>query len=306
MACSELFPGFYKINLPIPRGGFESFLDGWLIKDDARCQNILVETGPATAVPELLRSLERLGRPRIDYLIYTHIHLDHAGGAGLFIKSHPDTRVLALERGRPHLIDPSKLLAGSRATLGELCDAYGEVLPVPAEQMITDDEEIKGLTVIDTPGHAPHHSSYIYELGGRRILFAGEAAGCWFRLEDGSYFTRPATPHKFFYDTSMASLDKLFALKDIDIVCFPHSGWLTDARAAFLRAKGQMELWLEILSVLPQNAEREDAIALILEKDPVMKKLGDMPENVRKRELFFIGQSANGYLGWLRKSARTK
>ena len=69
MACSELFPGFYKINLPIPRGGFESFLDGWLIKDGARAQNILVETGPASAVPELFARLEELGNPRIDYLI---------------------------------------------------------------------------------------------------------------------------------------------------------------------------------------------------------------------------------------------
>ena len=83
MACSELFPGFYKINLPIPRGGFESFLDGWFIKDEARAQNILVETGPASAVPELFARLEELGNPMIDYLIYTHIHLDHAGGAGI-------------------------------------------------------------------------------------------------------------------------------------------------------------------------------------------------------------------------------
>ena len=73
MACSELFPGFYKINLPIPRGGFESFLDGWFIKDEARAQNILVETGPASAVPELFARFEELGNPRIDYLIYTHI-----------------------------------------------------------------------------------------------------------------------------------------------------------------------------------------------------------------------------------------
>ena len=91
MACTELFQGFYKINLPIPRGGFESFLDGWLIMDEERAQNILVETGPASASPELFRRLEELGDPRIDYLIYTHIHLDHAGGAGHFIRRHPYT-----------------------------------------------------------------------------------------------------------------------------------------------------------------------------------------------------------------------
>ena len=137
MACSELFPGFYKINLPIPRGGFESFLDGWFIKDEARAQNILVETGPASAVPELFARLEELGNPRIDYLIYTHIHLDHAGGAGHFIRRYPDTKLLAPAKGRPHLVDPSKLIAGSRTSLGSLCDVYGEPLPVPAENMST-------------------------------------------------------------------------------------------------------------------------------------------------------------------------
>lgn len=303
MACSELFHGFYKINLPIPRGGFESFLDGWLIEDDVRGQNILVETGPSSAVPELIRSLGELGAPRIDYLIYTHIHLDHAGGAGLFIKSHPDTKVLAPSKGRAHLVDPSRLVEGSRATLGDLCDVYGETLPVPARNMMTDGAQIPGLTVIDTPGHAPHHSSYIYELGPRRILFAGEAAGCWFRLDDGSYFTRPATPHKFYYDTSMASLEKLLAQTDVDIVCFPHSGWLTDARAAFERAKKQMELWLAILSELPLDASREEAVSLILEKDPSMQSIDRLPENVKKRELFFIGQSANGYMGWIKRSS---
>lgn len=306
MACYKLFPGFYKINLPIPRGGFESFLDGWLIMDEARGQNILVETGPASAVPELFSRLEELGDPRIDYLIYTHIHLDHAGGAGHFIRRYGDTKVLAPAKGRPHLVDPSKLITGSRATLGDLCGAYGEPLPVPAENMLGDGGEIPGLTVIDTPGHAPHHSSYIYELGGRRILFAGEAAGCWFRLEDGSYFTRPATPHKFYYDTAVASLGKLLALDDIDMVCFPHSGWLAEARPAFERAKKQMELWLEILSALPTEAGREEAVEELLKKDPVMKKLEELPENVRKRELFFIGQSANGYLGWIRRTAAAR
>lgn len=98
MAMTEIFPNFYRINLPIPRGGFESFLDGWLIEDEAGGRRILVETGPASAVPELLRLLEANGKNRIDYLIYTHIHLDHSGGAGQFIAAHPETKVLAPER----------------------------------------------------------------------------------------------------------------------------------------------------------------------------------------------------------------
>lgn len=135
------------------------------------------------------------------------------------------------------------------------------------------------------------------------MLFAGEAAGCWFRLEDGSYFTRPATPHKFLYDTAMESLDKLLALDNIDIVCFPHSGWLTDAREAFCRAKKQMELWLEILSSLPADTGIEEAVDELMRRDPVMNGIDMLPENIRKREMFFIGQSAKGYLGWIKSGA---
>lgn len=299
MAMNEIFPNFYRINLPIPRGGFESFLDGWLIDDAVRGQTILVETGPASAVPELLRQLEAHGKNKIDFLIYTHIHLDHSGGAGQFIARHPETKVLAPEKGRPHLVDPSKLIAGSRTSLGSLCDVYGTPLPLPAESLI--EGGIAGLSVIDTPGHAPHHSSYIYELDGFRILFAGEAAGCWFRLDDGGCFMRPATPHKFFYDTAMASLNKLLSLQDIDLVCFPHSGYLKDARAVFEAARNQMALWLEILSSLPEKASPEAAVSALKAQDPMLAKLEKMPEMAGKREEFFIGQSAKGYLGWIER-----
>lgn len=302
MAMNEIFPGFYVIDLPIPRGGFESFLNVWLIDDKSRGQRILVETGPASVIPTLFKTLEENHVDNIDYLIYTHIHLDHAGGAGQFIAEHPKTKLLAPEKGRPHLIDPSKLAAGSRTSLGSLCDVYGMPEPVPAENLISGG--ISGLAVIDTPGHAPFHSSYIYELDGSKILFPGEAAGCWFRLDDGDYFMRPATPRKFFYDRAMTSLDKLRALKNIDIVCFPHSGYLSDASRVFEEAREQMELWLKILSGLPSGATREYASAVLKARDPILAKLARMPEAVRKREEFFIGQSADGYLGWIERQRK--
>ena len=178
MACSELFPGFYKINLPIPRGGFESFLDGWFIKDEARAQNILVETGPASAVPELFARRSKSSEIPGSTTSSTRTYISTTrAGAGHFIRRYPNTKLLAPAKGRPHLVDPSKLIAGSRTSLGSLCDVYGEPLPVPAENMLGDGGEIPGLTVIDTPGHAPHHSSYIYELGGAQDTLRGRGGG---------------------------------------------------------------------------------------------------------------------------------
>lgn len=298
MSYTEIIPSLYRINLPIPRGGFESFLDGWLIKDSKHSQTVLFETGPASVVQELVKQLSLIGASTIDYLVYTHIHLDHAGGAGQFLKSYPQTKILAPRKGRQHLVNPDKLFTGSMASLGDICGSYGAPIPVNEKNILEDGGAIAALTEIDTPGHAAHHSSYIYDLGGLRVLFAGEAAGCWFRLEDGSYFTRPATPHKFFYGTAMASLAKLSALKDIDLVCFPHSGWLTDYHEAFERARSQMTLWHDVVSALPENAGKDEAVAALKAKDPMLRKLSLLPENVRRREEFFIRQSAGGYLGW--------
>ncbi|MDO4988831.1 MAG: MBL fold metallo-hydrolase [Synergistes sp.] len=297
----KIFDGFYRINLPIARGGFESFLDGWLICDEKRNQTILVETGPASVVPGLLRQLEAMNIAKIDYLIYTHIHLDHAGGAGQFAAAHKETKILAPEKGRKHLTDPSKLIEASKVSLGSLYETYGAPVPLPCEALISDGE-IGGLTVIDTPGHSPHHSSYIYEIGGKKILFAGEAAGCWYRFDDGDVFMRPATPHKFYYDTAMASLEKLTHYTNVDIVCFPHSGYLADASEVFETAIAQMKLWLEILSDVPKDLSPDDLLRTLRAKDPVLAKLGKLPEEVRKREEHFIKQSAKGFMGWIQRN----
>ena len=291
-----MLPNLYRINLRIPRGGFESFLDGWLIADITRGQTILVETGPACAVPALLHELKLLKAEKTDYLIYTHIHLDHAGGAGHFSAAHPETKILAPEKGRPHLADPSRLIEASRRSLGALYETYGAPLPVPSDKLISGG--IEGLTVIDTPGHSPHHSSYIYELDGKKILFAGEAAGCFSRTEDGDIFMRPASPHKFFYDTALASLDKLLSLQGIDITCFPHSGFMYDAHEKFAAAKRQMLLWHKVIS--EERPEGPDeAVAQLKAKDPELLKLKKLPKDTMLREEHFIRQSAEGFRRYL-------
>lgn len=301
MNVKEALPGLSQIVLTIPRGGFESFITGWLIRDGRRGRTILMETGPAISIEPLVRDLSALGVDRIDYLLYTHVHLDHSGGAGQFHKYHPETKIIAPTRGRPHLVNPEKLVAGSRTNLGDLCDVYGEPLPLPEEALAPVDFALEGLEIIDTPGHAPHHSSYVYELDGTRVLFAGEAGGCCFELEDGSVFMRPATPHKFFYDAAIASLDRLIALEDIDLVCYPHSGCSRECKKLLAMSRAQMELWREIISKLPEDAKTEDAAAAVKERDPVMKLLAKLPDGEREREEFFIRQSVDGYLGYIRR-----
>ena len=297
MNIKKIKNGLTQIKLPIPRGGFESFINSWLIEDSARQQTLLIETGPASAVPGLISDLKAIGCEKINYLIYTHIHLDHSGGAGQFCSIYGEAKVVAPLKGRIHLVSPERLVAGSRNALGDLCDVYGMPLPLSAESFLDDRKQVEGLDIVDTPGHAPHHNSYIYELDSERILFAGEAAGCCFELDDGELFMRPATPHKFFYDQALSSLNKLRDLQDISMICFPHSGCYKNVQMLLDMATKQLRLWREITLSLPDSASAEDFIVLANERDPMMKLLKKLPESVRRRESFFLRQSANGYLG---------
>lgn len=303
MNTKEIIKGLTEIILPVPRGGFESFIIGWHIDDKTRGRSILMETGPASSVPQLIEDLKQMNAGEPDYLLYTHIHLDHSGGAGQFYQKFPGTKIIAPLKGRPHLVDPERLIQGSRENLGDLCDVYGMPIPLPEEALADSNIELDGLKIIDTPGHAPYHSSYLYDLDGVRILFPGEAAGCYFELPDGSVFMRPATPHKFFYETAMGSLQKLIDLGDADLICYPHSGCSRDPKGLLVMAKEQMAFWKDIISALPAGAGTEDGVKALLKHDPALAQIGKLPEKDREREAFFLRQSVDGYLGYVRRNA---
>lgn len=303
MNTKEIIKGLTEIILPVPRGGFESFIIGWHIDDKIRGKTILVETGPASCVPQLIKDLEQINAGEPDYLLYTHIHLDHSGGAGQFHRIFPNTKIIAPLKGRPHLVDPERLIQASRENLGDLCDVYGMPISLPEEAFVDPGTEVDGLKIIDTPGHASHHSSYLYDLDGVKILFPGEAAGCYFELPDGSVFMRPATPHKFFYETAMESLRKLIDLGDVDLICYPHSGCSRDPKGLLAMAEKQMAFWKDIISALPADADTEDGVNALLKHDPALAQIGKMSEKDRGREAFFLRQSVDGYLGYVRRNA---
>lgn len=301
MDTREIIPGLTQIVLYLPGVGFESFINAWLIKDEKRGRNVLVETGPAVSVPQLAEDIKALGIDKIDYLLYTHIHLDHAGGAGQFHRIFPDTKFIVPPKGRIHLVDPEKLIQGSRENLGELCDIYKMPEPLPADALAPLNFELDGLMIIDTPGHSPHHSSYVYDIGGTNVLFAGEAGGCYFELPDGSVFMHPATPHKFYYETAIASLDKLIALQDIDLICYPHFGCSRDWKNLLISAETQMALWKDIISALPKDKKADDIVKVLLNSDPMLKNNERLSAEERERDSFFLRQSVDGYLGNLNR-----
>ncbi|MFO7650890.1 MAG: MBL fold metallo-hydrolase [bacterium] len=174
-----------------------------LVVDDGHAA--FVDTGAAPAAPRLLAALDELGlaREQVDYLFLTHVHLDHAGGAGQLMRALPNARAVLHPRGAPHLIDPTRLVAGSIQVYGEALyrQLYGELIPIPAERVVIAEDRqrivLGGRTFefIDAPGHAKHHHCPI-DLDYREV-YSGDNFGICYREFDtarGPFMLPTTTP----------------------------------------------------------------------------------------------------------------
>jgi glyoxylase-like metal-dependent hydrolase (beta-lactamase superfamily II) len=151
----------------------------------------LFDCGPTTTIPHLKAGLAEHGLDLMDirHLLLSHIHLDHAGAAGVLVRQNPWLQVHVSEIGAPHLVDPTKLEASARRLYGmSFDDLWGELAPVPASNVHTVGNRILGFECFPTPGHAWHHVSYL-DVDG--TLYAGDAAGV--RLV-GARFVMPPCP----------------------------------------------------------------------------------------------------------------
>ncbi len=207
----------------------------------------LVDTGSNASLPGALAALQtmELSAECVDYIFLTHIHLDHAGGAGGMMRAFPNARLVVHPRGARHMIDPTKLLEGATAVYGaaEVRQLYGEVLPVDASRIIEASHQLKvdlagrELLCLDTPGHARHHICIVDGKSGH--IFTGDTFGLSYReLDvDGRQFIFPTTtPVQFDPQAMHASLDLLLGYQP-GAVYLTHFGQVTNipAQAAQLR-----------------------------------------------------------------------
>jgi len=179
-----------------------------------------VDTGTSHTVPTLLDIIAELGLTpaHVDYVIPTHVHLDHAGGAGGLMAACPNARLVIHPKGAPHMIDPSKLTAGATAVYGEEAFArdFGQLTPVPEERIVIAGDGLgidlagRKLTFVDTPGHANHHGCIFDER--TRGFFTGDTFGISYREFDndrGPLLFAPTTPVAFDPDAWQRSLDRM-------------------------------------------------------------------------------------------------
>ncbi len=226
--------GIHTIDTAFQRDHFDA---AYLIVHNGR--GAFVDCGTSHSLPNLLACVQQAGlQPGdIDWLIVTHVHLDHAGGAGALMRHLPNARLVVHPRGAQHMIDPARLIAGATAVYGEaeIARSYGEIVPVPAERVVVAEDghrvSLAGreLLCIDTPGHARHHFCVWDEAS--RSWFTGDTFGLSYRELDGdagAFIIPTSSPVQFEPDALHASIDRLMA-RNPKAMYLTHYGRVEDA-----------------------------------------------------------------------------
>ncbi len=199
--------------------GREGVAACYLLRDGDRAA--FVETNTAAAVPRLLRALEAegLSPEQVELVVVTHVHLDHAGGAGALMRHLPNAVLLAHPKAAPHLVDPSRIRKGAAEVYGErrFLELYGELVPVPEARVraMADGEVLslgaRPLVFLHTPGHANHHFC-VHDPAGSAV-FTGDAFGILYPAlqRNGPLAFPSTTPTDFDADLALATVDRVVA-----------------------------------------------------------------------------------------------
>jgi glyoxylase-like metal-dependent hydrolase (beta-lactamase superfamily II) len=257
--------GIYAIDTGFMRPRFDA---AYLMVQDGRAAYI--DTGTGRALPRLLGALDALGlaRDAVDWVIPTHVHLDHAGAAGALMRELPEARLLIHPRGARHMIDPSALWAGATEVYGpeEMARSYGEVVPIDADRVLTTSEgmtiELAGrpLQFADTPGHARHHHCIWDE--ATRGWFTGDTFGISYREFDtaqGPWMLPTTTPVQFEPEVLIGSMQRLLA-RQPQWIYLTHFGRIGEPQRLGRQLIGLIEALVALGRREQSNPERHEAL----------------------------------------------
>ena len=224
----------------------------------------IIETGTARSLPLVMAGLEAKGiaRERVRYVIVSHAHLDHAGGAAALLEILPNAKLVAHPRAARHLIDPAKLEASARQVYGDEAfeRLYGRLLPVAAERVIQPEDETSipfgagEFRFLHTRGHAKHHFCILDTAAD--AIFTGDAFGLAYpELQDPAVFIFPSTsPTDFEGEEALASVDRV-ANTGAGRAMLTHFGELRRIGEARTQLRGQIEFSMEIAAAARSMAE---------------------------------------------------
>ena len=279
-----------------------------------------IDCGTSHSVPRLLSALDRagLGPDAVDWVIPTHVHLDHAGGAGRLMQELPRARLVVHPLGARHLVNPSLLLAGARAVYGdaEVARAYGRVPGVPAERVTTTADgmtlELAGrpLLFLDTPGHARHHHCIWDARSGG--VFTGDTFGLSYREFDtpqGAWLLPTTTPVQFEPEALRRSVQRLLDLQP-QWLYLTHYGPLGDVPGLGRQMLTQLDDTVALGRAVPTGPGRHEALKLGLQALYRERLRGNgcrLPEPQWQELLEMdVELNAQGIASWLDRAARHK
>jgi len=252
----------------------------------------LVDCGPSTTVDALKAGLEDAGLKLSDvrHLLLSHIHLDHAGAAGVLVREHPGLVVHVSAVGAPHLVDPERLERSARRLYGDTFDTlWGELAPVPEQNVRIAEGEVIGLECFPTPGHASHHVSYLDRDG---TLYAGDAAGV--RIEPGRTVFPPTPPPEFDLEGWQATIDEM-ERRAPERLALVHFGVFDDPVRHLAELRLELYDWAEFVQ---GGASEEEFIAY------GRTEVADAGEDVEHFDLAMpLWQSYRGLRRWAEKQA---
>ena len=202
----------------------------------------LVDCGPSSCAGELKAGLAEHGLALTDvrHLLLTHIHLDHAGAAGTLVREHPGLQVHVSAIGAPHLVDPQRLEASARRLYADTFDTlWGELAPVPEENVHVVGDDVLGLACFASPGHASHHVCFLADDG---TLFAGDAAGV--RILPGTHILPVSPPPDIDLQAWARTLDEL-EWRGAQRLALPHFGIADDPAEHLARMREALDQWAE-------------------------------------------------------------
>jgi glyoxylase-like metal-dependent hydrolase (beta-lactamase superfamily II) len=303
MYAKRLNDFMYLIDLK--PNGFENFSASYVIKGK---KVAIVETGPRLTVKNLLAGLKEIGikKDEVDYVIVTHIHIDHAGGAGTLLPHLPNAQLLVHEKGVRHLVNPEKLWISSLQVLGSIAEMYGKFQPVPQERiliakegMVIDLGEGVDLKVLEMPGHASHELSF-YEKNSQGI-FPGDAAGIYLNKFN---VIIPTTPPPFHLEMALSSLRRLIKMKPKRLY-YSHFGPAGDAVKKLETYAARLTLWRKIILGGMKNGENFETICeRISEKDPLTPKVEDYIKNHLILSRGIVKPNVYGFIEYFKKSMK--
>jgi glyoxylase-like metal-dependent hydrolase (beta-lactamase superfamily II) len=308
--CQHLDHGITVVDTGFVRPRFDA---SYLVVENGRAA--FIDTGPNNAVPRLLASLQAVGLEPgdVDYVIPTHVHLDHAGGAGLLMQHLPNAKLLIHPRGARHMIDPTALMEGVRAVYGvEVANRdYGEIVPVPEARVTTtsDGMEVmlggRPLRFMDTPGHAKHHHCIWDEAS--RGWFTGDTFGIAYpelHTPRGPYVLPATAPVQFDQEALHASVARLLGERPA-LMYLTHYGAVSNPEQLSVQFLSQVDAMASVarqLAHVPDRHERLKSAFADIYVDELRRCGCTKPESFLREILATdLELNAQGLGAWLSK-----